>query len=253
MSGHSKWSKIKRKKMANDTKASKVMSKIIRELTIAARDGGDPNGNPRLRTAIALARSSNMSNDVIDRAVKRGSGEGEDAVEYEECVYEAYGPNGVALYIEVTTDNRNRTAAEVRYALSKNGGSLGAPNSVAWLFDKKGSVVVTRDGVDEDELMLVALDAGADDVDDSDDEYYEVVTAPETFDKVRTAVEEAEFPIDEAKLNYIPQTTVKVEERDAQTLFKLIEALEDLDDVANVYANFEMDDDVMDHLAETAA
>ncbi len=251
MSGHSKWSKIKRKKEANDQKKSKVQSKLIREITVAARDGADPDGNPRLRTAVASARGVNVPNDVIDKAILRGSGQLQGVV-YEECVYEGYGPNGVALYIEVTTDNRNRSAADLRHLLGKYAGSLGEPNSVAWLFDKRGSILVPTGGVDEDDLMMAALEAGADDV-VTDEGVYEVVTPPDAVHQVETALREAGYGIESVDTDFIPQSSVQVAARPASRLLELIDALEELDDVANVYSNFDVDDEVMAEFAESAA
>ena len=245
MAGHNKWSKIKRKKAVKDQRMNKIYSRLIREITIAAREGGgDPDANPRLRTAVANAKSNNMPNDVIERAIQRGTGEIEGAA-YEECVYEGYGPGGVAFYIEVTTDNRNRTAAEVRHVLTKHGGSLSEPNSVAWLFQKRGSILVRKENTDEEALMLAALEAGAEDITDDDDETYEVVTTPEAFEAVRSELEAQGFPIESAEIELVPQTTVSVEGKDAERILNLYEALDDLDDVSNVAANFDVADEVM--------
>ncbi len=253
MSGHSKWSKIKRKKAANDGKRSKMMSKMIRELTVAAREGGgDPDTNPRLRTAVSNSRAENITNETIERAILRGSG-GLEGVSYEECVYEGYAPNGVALYIEAMTDNRNRSTAEIRHALTKHGGSLAERNAVAWLFERKGAVLVTREGADADELMMVALDAGAEDILDEDDEVLEVMTTPETFDAVRASIEENGFGIISANLQMLPTTTVALEADAAPAVLKVLDVLEDLDDVSNVYANFDMDESVMQSFEGTAA
>jgi YebC/PmpR family DNA-binding regulatory protein len=253
MSGHSKWSKIKRKKAATDGKRSKMMSKMIREITVAARDGGgDPDTNPRLRTAVSNSRAENITNETIQRAVLRGSG-GLEGVTFVECVYEGYAPNGVALYIEAATDNRNRSTAEIRHALVKHGGSLAEKNSVAWLFERKGSVLVTREGADADELMMLALDAGAEDILDEDDEAFEVMTTPETFDAVRASIEENGFGIISANLQMLPKTTVPLEADAAPAVLKVLDVLEDLDDVSNVYANFDMDESVMASFEDTAA
>ena len=251
MSGHSKWSKIKRKKEAKDQKKSKAQSKLIREVTVAARDGADPDGNARLRTAVAIARGVNVPNEVIDKAILRGSGQLE-GVAYEECVYEGYGPDGVALYIEVTTDNRNRSAADLRHLLGKYAGSLAEPNSVAWLFDKRGSILVPMGGVDEDDLMLAALDAGADDV-VSEEGVYEVVTPPDVVHRVEAKLSEAGYGIESVNTDFIPQSTVQVAGRPASRLLELIDALEELDDVANVYSNFDVDDEVMAQYEANAA
>lgn len=253
MSGHSKWSKIKRKKAATDGKRSKMMSKMIRELTVAARDGGgDPDTNPRLRTAVANSRAENIPNSTIERAILRGSG-GVDGISYEDYVYEGYAPSGVALFIEATSDNRNRATAEIRHALVKHGGALAERNTVAWLFERKGAVLVTREDTDADDLMLVALDAGAEDILDEDDEMFEVMTTPETFDAVRASIEENGFGIISAELQMLPTTTVPLAPDEAPAVLKVLDVLEDLDDVSNVYANFDMDDSVMETFQESAA
>ncbi len=253
MSGHSKWSKIKRKKAVTDGRRSKMMSKMIRELTVAARDGGgDPETNPRLRTAVSNSRGENIPNSTIARAILRGSG-GVDGISYEEYVYEGYAPNGVALFIEATSDNRNRATAEIRHALVKYGGSLAERNAVAWLFERKGSVLVTREDTDADELMMTALDAGAEDILDEDDEVFEVTTTPETFDAVRASIEENGFGIISAKLQMHPTTTVALGAEEAPAVLKVLDVLEDLEDVSNVYANFDIDESVLESFEETTA
>jgi YebC/PmpR family DNA-binding regulatory protein len=246
MSGHSKWATIKRKKAANDAKRGAVFTKLIREVTIAARNGGDPNANARLRTAIENARAQNMPNDTIEKAIQRGTGELPGVV-YEEIVYEGYGPGGAALFIEVTTDNRNRSASEIRHVLTKHGGNLGEPNSVAWLFERKGSILVAKEGVDEESLMMSALDAGAEDILDATDAF-EVVTNHETFYGVRAALEEAGYRVESANLQMVPKTNARVEGQDAVRLLKLLDALDESDDVQHVYSNFDIDESVMEQI-----
>jgi len=248
MSGHSKWATIKRKKGALDAKRGKVFTKIIRELATAARmGGGDPAGNPRLRLVIDKARAANMPKDNIERAIKKGTGEsGADA--YEEVSYEGYGPSGVALLIEVLTDNRNRTVGDIRHLLSKHGGNLGSSGCVAFLFDKQGSLVFDREGLDEDALMETALDAGASDVVEGD-ESVEVVTDAPGFEAVRDALQAAGFTPASAGVEMRPSTTVKLEGKEAETMLRLADALDDLDDVQNVYANFDISDEEMARLA----
>lgn len=241
MSGHNKWSTIKHKKAAQDAKRGKVFTKIIRELTIAARmGGGDPDGNPRLRSAIAAAKSANMPADNVKRAIQKGTGE-LPGVDYEEVVYEGYGPGGVAVLIEVLTDNRNRTTPEIRHVFSKYGGNMGEPNSVAWSFDKKGQILVDGDQASEERLMEVALEAGADDL-RSQGDAFEVVTAPESFENVRDAVEKAGIHAKFAGVVMEPQNTVRLDGKKAQQCLKLLEMLEDQDDVQHVYANLDFDE-----------
>jgi YebC/PmpR family DNA-binding regulatory protein len=239
MSGHSKWHSIKHKKGALDAKRGKLFTKFIKEITVAARSGGgDPDGNARLRKAILDAKAGNMPNETIDRAVRRGTGE-EEGVNYEEITYEGYGPGGVALLIESVTDNRNRTVAEIRHAFSKNGGNLAAAGAVAWMFEKKGYIVVDKRARDEDELFELAIDAGADDLRD-DEENFEIITAPEKFDAVATAVKAAGIEPQVAEISMVPQTYVKLEGQEARQMLKLMEALEDHDDVQKVSANFDI-------------
>jgi len=236
MSGHSKWATTKRKKAAIDAKRGKLFTKLNKEITIAARQGGgDPDGNPRLRLAIDNAKSANMPSDNIDRAIKKATGELE-GVNYTELMYEGYGPGGVALLIEAMTDNKNRTVAEVRHLLNKYGGSLGESGSVAWMFDRKGIIVLPVQGKTEDDLMEIILEAGAEDI-TSDEEYFEITTDLESFEPVRKAVIEAELQVENASLQWIAKNTVAVESETAEKLEKLIDFLEDNDDVQNVFSN----------------
>ena len=239
MSGHSKWHSIKHKKGALDAKRGKLFTKFIKEITVAARSGGgDPNGNARLRKAISDAKAGNMPNDTIDRAIRRGTGE-EEGVHYEEITYEGYGPGGVALLIESVTDNRNRTVAEIRHIFSKNGGNLAAAGAVNWMFDKKGYIVVDKAAKAEDELFDVAIEAGADDLRDDDDNF-EIITSPENFEKVVSAVKGVGVEPQVAEVSMVPQNYVKLEGNDARQMLKLMEALEDHDDVQKVSANFDI-------------
>jgi YebC/PmpR family DNA-binding regulatory protein len=239
MSGHSKWATIKRKKAATDSARGKVFTKIIKEITIAARDGGgDPAGNPRLRLAIANAKSSNMPQENITRAIKKGTGELE-GVRYEEINYEAYAPHGFAVIIETITDNRNRTVAELRHMISKYNGNLGESGSVAWMFERKGVVVVEKENHTEDELMEVILEADADDLVDEGD-YFEVISSVENFEKVRRTLEEKKYKIENASLQFIAKNKVAADEKAAADLMKFIEAIEEHDDVQNVYTNADL-------------
>lgn len=248
MSGHSKWSTIKHKKAANDSKRGKLFSKLIKEITAAARlGGGDIDMNPRLRTAIASAKSSNVPNDNIEKAVLRGIGELEGE-SIEEAVYEGYGPGGVALMIEVITDNRNRTIAAVRHALSKFDGRLGERGCVAWGFNKCGLIVVDAASIDEEELFLVAADAGADDITPLDDTI-EVITPFEQFYDVVTAIQATDADIQLAEVSMIPQNTVRLEGKEAERMLRLMETLDELDDVQKVYANFDIPDDILEAAA----
>ncbi len=240
MAGHSKWKQIKRKKAVTDSRRASAWTKLIREITVAAKaGGGDPGGNPRLRLAIDTARAANMPNDNIDRAIKKGTGELEGAV-YEEVTYEGYGPGGTAIYIEGSTDNANRTVAEVRHALSRNGGNLGATNSVAWMFDRKGLITIDAAGRDEDRAMEDALDAGADDFAREGDQFV-VSTTPTSLHAVQDALREKGYPVDSAEIAMVAKSTVKVEGAEAERLLKLIDALEELDDVSKVFSNFDID------------
>ncbi|RQW88426.1 MAG: YebC/PmpR family DNA-binding transcriptional regulator [Geobacter sp.] len=246
MSGHNKWSTIKHKKGAADAKRGKVFTKIIKELTVAAKMGGaDPDANPRLRTAIDKAKSENMPKDNIERAVKKGSG-GLEGVNYEETTYEGYGPGGVAVLVEVMTDNRNRTVSDVRSIFSKCNGNMGEAGCVAWLFDKKGLIVYSKD-TDFDSLFEAALEVGADDVSDEEGQI-EVVTDPSAFIEVREALEKAGFKYESAEVTMIPQTMVKLDGKQAESMLKLMDRLEDNDDVQNVYANFDISDEEMEKM-----
>lgn len=246
MSGHSKWATIKHKKGAADAKRGKVFSKYIKEITVAARIGGgsDLSSNARLRTVVEKARSVNMPNDNIERAIKRGAGELE-GVSYEESTYEGYGPHGIAILIETLSDNKNRTVSELRNIISKAGGALGESGCVAWMFNKKGVLLFNKSGIDNDKLMEVAIDAGADDIDDSED-VVEVTTAPDKFNNVKAACEKAGFKAIEADIEMIPQNTIKLEGDAATKMLKLMETLEDHDDVQHVYANFDIDTSIME-------
>jgi YebC/PmpR family DNA-binding regulatory protein len=239
MSGHSKWHSIKHKKGAADAKRGKIFTRIIKELTVAARaGGGDPDSNPRLRTIIADAKANNMPAENIKRAIRRGTGE-EPGVSYEEAQYEAYGPGGAAMILEVLTDNKNRTAGEIRHLLEKHGGNLAAPNAVAWMFHKKGYIVVEKTKADEEKLMSAVLDAGADDLIDDEDNW-EVFSTPDVFPAVNDAVKQLGIEPATAKVSMIPQNYVKLEGKAAQQMVKLMDSLEDHDDVQNVSSNFDI-------------
>jgi YebC/PmpR family DNA-binding regulatory protein len=247
MSGHNRWTKIKRKKEAQGAAKGKLFTKLIKEITVAARTGGgDPEGNARLRSAIDAAKEANMPSDNITRAIKKGTGELE-GVNYEEVIYEGYGPGGVAVLVETLTDNRNRTVGEVRAAFTKGGGSLGESNSVAWMFDRRGVITVPQ--ADEDALMEAALEAGALDVINDGEEGFEVRTEPNDVHKIRGELEKKGFKVTEAKATYLPQNTVKLDEEKAPKMLRMMELLEDNDDVQNVFANFEIDDALLDKLA----
>lgn len=240
MAGHSKWKQIKRKKAVADSRRSSVWTKCIREITVAARaGGGDPGGNPRLRTAIDAARAVNMPNDNVERAIKKGTGELEGAV-YEEVTYEGYGPGGAAIFVEGTTDNANRTVAEVRHAFARNGGNLGASNSVAWMFERKGLILLDAARSAEDATLEAALEAGAEDFAKDGDQYV-VTTGPLDIHVVKEALEKKGLKAESAEIAMVPKNTVKVEGDDATKLLKLVEMLEDLDDVSKVFANFDID------------
>ena len=248
MSGHSKWSTIKRKKGAADAKRGKAFTKIIKEIMVAARmGGGDVNANPRLRTAVLAAKAENMPRDNIDRAIKKGTGDLE-GVNYEEITYEGYGPGGVAMLVEVMTDNKNRTVAEVRHILAKQNGNLGEGGCVSWVFEKKGLISIDKAGVDEDRLMEAALDAGALDIKDSGKEF-DVTTSPASFESVKKKLEESGFKSTYAEVTMVPQTTVRITGKEAEQMLKLMEGLEDLDDVQKVYANFDITDEEMERLS----
>jgi YebC/PmpR family DNA-binding regulatory protein len=239
MSGHSKWHSIKHKKGAADAKRGKIFTRLIKELAVAARTGGgDPDMNPRLRTIIAEAKANNMPRENIERAIRRGTGQ-EPGVSYEEAMYEGYGPGGAAVIIEVLTDNKNRTAGEIRHLLEKWGGNLAAPNAVAWMFTKKGYIVVEKSKADEEQLMNAVLEAGADDFQEEGDTY-EVFSTPEAFQAVQDAVKALGIEAASAKLSLIPQNMVTLEGKAAQSMMKLMEALDDHDDVQNISSNFDI-------------
>jgi YebC/PmpR family DNA-binding regulatory protein len=244
MSGHSKWHSIKHKKAAADSKRGRIFTRLIKEMTAAARNGGgDPDANPRLRLAISTAKASNMPADNIKKAVMRGTGELPGII-YEDINYEGYGPGGVAIFMHALTDNKNRTVAEIRHVLSKNGGNLGETGCVAWMFDRKGYFVVEKTAADEEKLMELALGAGADDMRE-DGSNYEILTAPENFDAVRAALESANIATSAAEISMMPQNYVKLEGKNAQTMLKLMEALEDHEDIQNVWSNFDIDESEM--------
>jgi YebC/PmpR family DNA-binding regulatory protein len=250
MSGHSKWANIKHRKGAQDAKRGKIFTRLIKEITVAARmgGGGDIDSNPRLRSAVAAAKNVNMPKDNIERAIKKGTGELEGET-YEEIRYEGYGPGGVAVLVDCMTDNRNRTVGEVRYAFTKSGGNLGESGCVAFMFDRKGSIIVDKEQVDEEQLMEVALEAGAEDVLE-EETTFQILTAPEDFDVVREEMEKAGIEMVEASISMIPQNTVEVaEEKKAASLMRLMETLEDNEDVQHVHANFDIPDEIMERLA----
>ena len=245
MSGHSRWSQIKRKKAKTDVQRGKLFSKILREITVAARHGGgDPKANMRLKAAIEAAKDANMPQDNIRRAIQKGTGElpGEA---YEEVTYEGYAPGGVAVMVRVLTDNRNRTAPEIRHVFEKHGGNMGSAGSVAWMFERKGLIQVDADRISEDDLLALALDAGATDM-RRVEKVFEVTTAPGEMDAVRAALERRGVPVLSAEVTFVPQSTVRVEGKDAPQVLRLIEALEELDDVLAVYANYDIPDEIIE-------
>jgi YebC/PmpR family DNA-binding regulatory protein len=245
MSGHSKWSTIRHKKGAADAKRGKIFTKLIKEITVAARmGGGDINANPRLRTAVAAAKTENMPKDNIERAIKKGTGELE-GVNYEESIYEGYGPGGAAVLVESLTDNKNRAVSEIRHIFSKNGGNLGETGCVAWMFHKKGYFVVEKSAVDEDTLMEAALEAGAEDVRE-DESNFEVITAPEDFEAVKTALEQGTIPFENAEITQLPETFANLEDKQAEQMYRLMEMLDDCDDVQKVYTNADIPEDVVE-------
>jgi YebC/PmpR family DNA-binding regulatory protein len=247
MGGHSHWATTKRHKAAVDAKRGKLFTRIIRELTIAARQGGDPNGNPRLRLAIAKAKDANMPGDTLKKAIQRGTGE-LPGVTYEEFSLEGYGPGGTALLLEITSDNRNRTVAEIRSLLTKNGGNMAEAGAVAWQFQKKGLIVVEKDKVDEDKLLSLALDAGAEDV-KVDEKSFEVITEPQDFETVKKTLADAKIEPSLAEVTYVPQNYVKLEEKNAEAMLKLMEILDEHDDIQKVHANFDISHDIMEKVA----
>ena len=247
MSGHSKWSTIKHKKGAADAKRGKIFSKLIKEITVAARmGGGDPEANSRLRHALINARTQNMPKDTYERAVKKGAGDLE-GVNYEEIVYEGYGPGGVAVLVECMTDNRNRTIAEVRHAFGKAGGNVGTSGCVAWMFDKKGLITVNKKDATEETLMEVALDAGAEDIKDEDDSF-DIIMSPSAFDTVKEAIDAANIKFEAAEITMIPQTLTELKGAEAEQMIKFMDVLDDLDDVQKFYSNADISDETFDSM-----
>jgi YebC/PmpR family DNA-binding regulatory protein len=247
MSGHSKWATIKHKKGALDAKRGKIFTRLIREIAMAAKGGGDPEKNPRLRTAVAAAKAENMPGDNIKRAIQRGTGE-LPGVSYEEITFEGYGPGGVAILVEVTTDNRNRTVSEIRHAFGKHGGNMAEAGAVAWMFHKKGDIVIPKSAAKEDDLMNIVLEAGGDDIKDDGDNW-EVITDPPAYEAVLDAIKKAGIKPEAAQIGMIPQNYIKLEGPQAATMIRLMEALEDQDDVQNVYANFDIDQKQLEEVA----
>ncbi len=248
MSGHSKWAGIKHKKAAQDAKRGRLFTKLIREITVAAREGGgNPDTNPRLRTAIERARDANMPQDNIEKAIKRGTGE-LPGVTYETCIFEGYGPGGVAIMVEALTDNKNRTSSEVRNIFSKKGGNLAGSGSVAWVFNKKGYILIDKSQISEDELFAIVVDAGAQDL-KTEGKSYEIFCQPQDFEKVKSTLKEKGIKWQIAELTMVPTSTVKVTGNQAKQILALIEALEDHDDVQKVYANFDIPEEIMEQLA----
>ncbi len=245
MSGHNKWSTIKHKKGAADAKRGRIFTRLIKEITIAARMGnsGDPNANPRLRSAILAAKIENMPKDNIDRAIKKGTGELE-GVSYEESTYEGYGPGGAAILVDSLTDNKNRAVAEIRHIFNKYGGSMGENGCVSWMFTKKGYLSVPKENISEDRLMEVALEAGAEDVRD-DENAFEVITSPADYETVKTALETASIPFEDAEVTMLPQTTLMLKCKEAETMIRLMDAFEDCEDVQKVYTNADIPDDMV--------
>ncbi|NOY65490.1 MAG: YebC/PmpR family DNA-binding transcriptional regulator [Nitrospirae bacterium] len=246
MAGHSKWAQIKHKKAAVDAKRGKIFSKLAKEISVAARlGGGDPSMNPRLRTVIEKAKSANMPQENIKRAIQKGTGE-LPGTSYEEATYEGYGPGGVAMLIEVLTDNKNRTVAEIRHLMNKHGGSLGEAGCVSWIFEKKGYILVSKSTIDEETLMDVVIEAGAEDMkNDPQEENYEIITAPEDLHQVKENLKEKGIKIEVAEITMLPKTHVRIEGETATKMIRLMEILEDHDDVQNVYANFDVPDEIM--------
>ncbi|MCF8111800.1 MAG: YebC/PmpR family DNA-binding transcriptional regulator [Desulfobacteraceae bacterium] len=245
MSGHSKWANIKHKKSAEDARRGKIFTKIVKEIIVAARmGGGDPEANPRLRTVLEKAKQNNLPKENIERAIKKGTGDLE-GVNYEETVYEGYGPGGAAVYVESLSDNKNRTVADVRHIFSKNGGSLGENGCVSWMFDKKGWIPVNKDDADEETLMEETLEAGAEDIRDEED-VFEIITPPEAFEDVKAALREAEIPFGDAEVTMLPQTTISLTGTDAEKMLKLMNALDDNDDVQRVHTNADIPQEVIE-------
>ncbi len=247
MSGHSKWATIKHKKAATDAKRGKTFTRIIKEITIAARSGGDPDGNPRLRSAVLAAKAASMPSDNIKKAIMRGTGEIEGG-QIDEVMFEGYGPGGAAVLVNVATDNRNRTVSELRHAFSKNGGNLGEQGSVAWMFERKSQIFVAGDKASEDQLMSVALEAGGDDL-RQEGESWEILSAPEAHEAVQKALEAAGIPVLEASIAMVPKNLVKLEGKSAAGMLRLNDALEEHEDVQNVYSNFDIDEKELESLS----
>ena len=248
MSGHSKWSTIKRKKGIEDAKRGKIFTKLIKEITVAAKEGGgDESSNPRLRAAISVAKNANMPAANIDKAIKRGTGELPGIV-YEEAVYEGYGPGGAALLMFTLTDNKNRTVSELRHLLTKADGSLAGPGSVAWIFEPKGIIRINKDVANEEEVFTVAVEAGAEDI-QAEDDMYEIITTPENYESLKSALDSSGITIDSAELTHLPSNSKKIEGDDAKKFLHLMEEIESHDDIQNVYSNFDIDDSVIEELA----
>ena len=248
MSGHSKWSTIKRKKGIEDAKRGKIFTKLIKEITVAAKEGGgDESSNPRLRAAISVAKDANMPAANIDKAIKRGTGELPGIV-YEEAVYEGYGPGGAALLMFTLTDNKNRTVSELRHLLTKADGSLAGPGSVAWIFEPKGIIRINKDVANEEEVFTVAVEAGAEDI-QAEDDMYEIITTPENYESLKSALDSSGITIDSAELTQLPSNSKKIEGDDAKKFLHLMEEIESHDDIQNVYSNFDIDDSVIEELA----
>lgn len=249
MSGHSKWAQVKHKKAAIDAKRGKIFTRIVKEISVAARlGGGDPYGNPRLRTAIEKAKEVNMPQENIKRAIMKGTGE-LPGMTYEETVYEGYGPGGTAILLEVLTDNRNRTVSEIRHVMTKHGGNLGEAGCVGWMFEKKGYILVEKAKIDEDSLMSIALEAGAEDLkNDPGEESYEIITTPEDMNKVKTSLEAAGIPLSLEEITMLPKSYISLDGKSAEQMIRLIEALEECEDIQNVYTNVDIPDEVMDRV-----
>ncbi len=249
MSGHSKWSTIKRKKGKEDAKRGRLFTRLIKEITVAARTGGgDEDANAALRSAVQAAKAANMPAANIEKAIKRGTGE-LPGVQYEQVVYEGYGPGGAALYIETMTDNRNRTVAEIRHILSKYGGSMGESGSVAWMFTKKGIILVPQEETTEDDLMMATLEAGADDIQE-DGNFFQITTEPANLESVKKALQENEISFESAEITMEPSNTVKLEGKNAEHMLKMMDALEEHDDVQNIYSNFDIDESILEQMSE---
>jgi len=246
MSGHSKWAQVKHKKAAVDAKRGKIFTKIVKEISVSARlGGGDPDGNPRLRTAVEKAKEVNMPQENIKRAIMKGTGE-LPGMTYEETVYEGYGPGGTAILLDILTDNRNRTVSEIRHIMTKHGGNLGEAGCVGWMFEKKGYILVEKTSIDEDSLMSAVLEAGAEDMkNDPGEDSYEIITAPEDINKVKASLETSGIPISLAEITMLPRNYVTLDDKSADQMIRLVEALEEHDDVQNVYTNFDIPEEVM--------